>query len=500
MTVPEGLARVDHIVLLMLENRSFDNMCGWLYAPTNPPPFDKPPRGQPFDGVAGKNLSNPIPPGAPGWELEYVPVGVAGTPTTPTPDPGEAYGHVNVQIYGAYNPPDNICEPFQPPFNVPDNPPGAPPMNGFVLDYVNVLRASRKPFTYEQYKVIMDMYTPAQVPVISYLASAYAISDRYFCSVPTQTLPNRSFSLAAHSSGFTQNTPYTQWLQNDVYTIFNRITDAQRSDLTWRIYYDADDILSLTWLILPRIRRYLFSNFAHMDDFFEDARTGKLPSFCLIEPRMFTTSNRNDQHPPYNVLAGERLIYDVYQALSQGPAWDRTLLLINYDEHGGIYDHVPPPAAVPPDPNAPPGQFGFRFDRLGVRVPMVLVSPLIEPGTVFRAKDANGNELPLEHASIIKTVTERFGLESLTARDAAAPDLSQVLTRLQPRQDKPFIPEPPTTLAPAIIPESEPPGDLLKSAVEILAAHLHLPAPHITHAEHALDFLHATAGRIKDLP
>ncbi|HEY3365335.1 MAG TPA: alkaline phosphatase family protein [Symbiobacteriaceae bacterium] len=496
MAVPSGLAAVDHIILLMLENRSFDHMCGMLYAPTNPPPFDQPPRGQPFDGVAGKNLSNPIPCGVPGSEHKIVPVGLAIDPHTPVPDPGEEYPHVNTQLFGTINPPENSRPPFRPPYNLPDNPPDAPPMNGFVRDYVEVLREQRIPVTYDNYKVIMEVFPPTMVPVISHLARQYAVSDRFFCSVPTQTLPNRSFALAAASSGFSVNQPYYQWVHNDVETIFNRIQDAGKPDLTWRVYFDSEDIVPLTGLLLPRTWRHLFTNFSHMDRFYEDIRTGNLPSFSVVEPRLFTHHNRNDQHPPYSVWAGERLIYDIYQALSHGPKWAKTLFLITYDEHGGTFDHVPPPKAVPPCPDAPLGQMDFGFDRLGIRVPMVLVSPLIEPGTVFRAKDDQGNEVPLDHASIVKTVTARFGLPSLTARDAVAADFGGALTLVEPRRDLPEIPTPPTVIEPWSA--GAPPSGLLQAATGILSARLHLPAPLFTAAEEALDFLRGFVTRLDD--
>jgi phospholipase C len=128
------------------------------------------------------------------------------------------------------------------------------------------------------------------------------------------------------------------------------------------------------------------------------------------------------------------LIHDVYYALRKGPAWNQTLLIVTYDEHGGCYDHVPPPlGATPPDKTV--GEDGFDFKRFGVRVPTVLVSPLIVPGTVFRV--ANG-ATPLDHTSILKTIEQRWTLPPLTARDAAAVDVGDVLTLTAPRSDDPL--------------------------------------------------------------
>ena len=121
---------------------------------------------------------------------------------------------------------------------------------------------------------------------------------------------------------------------------------------------------------------------------------------------------------------GEQLIHDTYEALRAGPGWAQTLLVLTYDEHGGCYDHVPPPwGATPPDNTA--GEFGFGFNRFGVRVPTLLISPLIAPGTVYRVP---AGSTPLDHTSILKTVEQRWNLPPLTARDAAAPGFGDVLT------------------------------------------------------------------------
>jgi phospholipase C len=170
----------------------------------------------------------------------------------------------------------------------------------------------------------------------------------------------------------------------------------------------------------------------HFKDFKNAATGGSLPAFTFLEPSWSSTGN--SQHPNYDVALGEQLIHDVYYTLRGGPNWEKTLLVITYDEHGGCYDHVPPPSgAVPPDDAV--GEFGFDFTRFGVRVPTVLVSPLIEAGTVFRVPDG---AMPLDHTSILKTVEQRWGLPSLTARDQAAPGVGGVLTLDQPRDDDPL--------------------------------------------------------------
>jgi phospholipase C len=435
-----ALDRIDHIVVLMLENRSFDNVAGYLYDPQNAPPFEQVPRSQPFDGVSGKRLANPIPPGVDGaWRRK---VGLSRTfePATPPAEPGESYLYVMNQLYG--------LGPVQPP------PGREPDMSGFVRDYIRQLQENRAglpalpPLGYDDYKPIMHAFTPATVPVFSHLARHYAICDRWFCSVPSQTWANRSFLHAGTSSGLADNAPFVNWTGNNADTIFNRLSEtteapkATHPGRDWRVYYNPLSILPLTLLIhFKKLSPYARTHFSYLHRFYEDARNGTLPSYSFLEPR-FLFNGRNDQHPPYSVTPGEELIYNVYQAVRQGKHWDRTLLIITYDEHGGTYDHVPPPRAVPPDPAAPPGQQGFHFDRYGVRVPALLISPYIEPGTVFRARNEQGEEVPLDHTSVLKTITRRWQLPGFTERDKQAADLSGVLTLRSPRTDVPDIPQP----------------------------------------------------------
>jgi phospholipase C len=410
-----NLDKIEHIVVLMLENRSFDNVLGWLYGPNNQAPFlNRPPRDQPYEGLWGNEYRNPIPPGAPDAERKFVYAAQETNWDSPNPDPGEEYEHVNIQLFG-------------------QNPPPIPPdptMQGFVQDYVNVLtaQASGDAPNFAQYSPIMNGYPPAMVPVISMLAQSYAVCDQYHCSVPSQTMCNRSFAGAATSAGIVNNEPYTQWLRNTGDTVFNRLQGAGEP---WRIYFHADDDpVSLTWLIHRSLWLYHGSHICNINQFYDDAAEGTLPAYAFLEPRFLIAPN--DQHPPYGMLPGEQLIADVYNALRTSPQWEQTLLIITYDEHGGCFDHVPPPAARPPMDGAACPQ-SFTFDRLGVRVPCVLVSPWIEAGTVFRAG------APLDHTAIIRTVSNKWGLGNLTERDAHALDFSGVLTLDAPRRDQPNV-------------------------------------------------------------
>lgn len=459
------LEKIEHIVVLMLENRSFDNMLGWLYDPANPLPYDKPPRGQSFEGVSGKPLSNPIPAYARDAARGSVSVGKAQRITNPNPDPGEEYFHVNTQLYGAVIPEANRRKPFNhKPYNLPSPLPDPAPMNGFVTDFINTfpMWRQREP-EYDEYRVIMDCFTPQDVPVISALAHYYAVCDHYHASVPSQTFCNRAFVHSATSNGLVVNAPYENWLFHHAPTIFNRMEDARRSDLTWKVYYDELNLVSITWLLQPALRPYRRTRFFHMDEFFRDARDGTLPSYAFIEPRLVV--NHNDQHPPVDdflfthaELAGEQLLFDVYAALRHGKHWERTLFILTYDEHGGCYDHVPPPSAIPPEPHHPAGQYDFKFDRLGVRLPVVLMSPYIEPGAIVHTV--------FDHTSILKTIEQRWNLPPLTERDKAAADLSEVFTLDTPRDDAPVIT--PRVVERTPRPADEPLNDFQKGLLAIV--------------------------------
>ena len=254
----------------------------------------------------------------------------------------------------------------------------------------------------------------------------------------------------------------------NVPTIFNRLEQAGID--SWKIYFhDIAQAHTLLQLFL------LGSHFHIYRQFQADCQTGQLPAYSFIEPQYFADFGHpeNDQHPPSVVTLGEQLIADVYNCLRASKVWRKTLLLITYDEHGGCYDHVAPSAAVPPQPPVPGQTFGF--DRYGVRVPAVIVSPYVAPGTVFGKSSA----VPFDHTTIIATVRKRFGISgALTARDAQAPDLDSVLTlprptNLGPSRLKalPYAPSPAT----AAVAQTKPLNSMQKALVR-LAANLP-PAP-----------------------
>ena len=445
-----SLAQIDHVVVLMLENRSFDCMLGRLY-----------PKSDAFDGLQG-NETNPGADGRPvavwtgdgtGYEIM----------TAPNPDPGELWTDMNTQIFGAAAP----------------GPAAAPAMQGFVASY---LAQTDEPAGSYKPDAVMHGFTPEQVPVISRLARQFAVSDRWHASAPCQTWPNRFFVHTATANGYVNNSP--THFPYEMPTIFNRLEDMKVPG-GWKIYFhDVPQSMALAglWDHADHFRLY--------DEFRHDAKQGTLPAYSLIEPRYFSDLTLpNDQHPPHNVTLGEQLTADVYNCLRAGPAWTKTLLIITYDEHGGCFDHVAPPAARSPSavPTAP-----FNFDRYGVRVPAVIVSPYVRPGTVLRP----AGPVSFDHTSIIATLRTRFGLGApLTQRDAVAPNLAAALAldtpgNLGPEslEALPYVPAP----ADVAIARQKPLNDMQAALLRMSA---HLPADAGNIADH-IQALRQSAGQI----
>ena len=268
----DPLTRFDKLVVLMFENRSFDNLLGYLY-----------PAGQGFNGLNDGSYPNPVPSYINDGRAFVAPRPSPGTDAdmqNPNPDPGEPYPHVNTQLFRTVNPATNRFEAaaqMKSPYNAPPSGQAAA-MDGFVEDYCNTYVAAngRHP-TFDEYRVIMDSFTSAQLPVLSTLAKSFAVYDAWFCAVPSQTYCNRSFFNASSSSGFLLNSPHKRWLEtNTAPTIFNRLQAAGR---TWRVYYDATQIVPLTALIhAPVLAPYFLTHFATMDQFYKDCLLYTSPS------------------------------------------------------------------------------------------------------------------------------------------------------------------------------------------------------------------------------
>ncbi|HEY2507625.1 MAG TPA: alkaline phosphatase family protein [Streptosporangiaceae bacterium] len=458
------LSSVQHIVQLMLENRSFDHMLGFLYANKTGP------NGQPFEGLLGTEANND----ASGNPVTVFPIDGSQSEAyyLPGADPGEGYANTNAQLFGTASPAAGTTA----------------TNTGFVTSFAAAIPydTSRGDGIVSGTTAsdIMGMFAPQALPVLSGLARGFAVCDHWYSSVPTETLPNRAFACAATSQGHMNDSTTSYTAQS----IFGLMT---AHGLSWKIYgYNAQP---LTRGDFPDTADAPDANFGLFTGFQADAAAGTLAQYSFLEPSW--GSDGNSQHPNYDVALGEALIQQVYQALRSGPAWNQTLLIITYDEHGGCYDHVPPPTGATP-PDATPGEYGFDFTRFGLRVPAVLVSPLIPASTIYRVPEGSA---PIDHTSVLKTIETRFGLPALTARDAAAPDLGGALTLTTPRTDDP--------IAGVIAPVATGPNPAAGHVSHLLAVQAqqvsHLPvsadrltdAPKLEHLHTPAEYEHYIAAR-----
>jgi phospholipase C len=298
--------------------------------------------------------------------------------------------------------------------------------------------------------VSMGYWERADLPFYYSMASVFPIADRYFCSVLGQTFPNRRYLMAATSLGMINDgvpDPF-QYPKNG--TIFDRLHNA---GVTWRDYFS---VLPTMGLFPPLLVKYP-GHLALIDDFFSDAKAGKLPGFSLVEPNYGTQSEED----PQNIAVGEQFAAKVIDAVIQGPGWKNTLLVWTFDEHGGYYDHVVPPPAIAPDNIGPDGSPAFTgFRQYGFRVPCAIVSPYARPGYVSHQVS--------DHTSICALVESKWNLPAMTYRDANAHnmldmlDLSRPAFLSPPRLAKPLLATDPGAMAcstkgPGTIP---PPGSI----------------------------------------
>ena len=369
---------IKHVVVLMLENRSFDHMLGCMQ--------DVYPN---LDGIAAGNpprtnmdSSGNLFPQAP------------GATRTLENDPYHEYTDVLSQI-------SNNSSGF---------------VDNYALHYPNS--------SIEDRAQIMCYYQRGELPILHTLAEQFTVCDHWFSSLPGPTWPNRLFIHSGTSLGRVTMpggilNANLHWY--DQTTVYDRLN---QKNISWKIYYgDIPQSLILVHQLEPQNS----SRYHGMAEFFEDAAGPEtnFPAYSFIEPAYYQPG-ANDDHPPHDVMDGQKLIADVYNTLrSNESLWKSSLLVILYDEHGGFYDHVSPPAAIPPDHHTEE----FTFDRLGVRVPAVLVSPYVKAGVV---------QTQFDHTSLLKYLIDKWNLGPLGNRAAQAMTFAPALNLNQPpREDTP---------------------------------------------------------------
>ena len=414
---PANLEKIEHVVVVLMENRSFDHMLGYLGLPGGLP------------GVDGVQAARPNLYKGQQYGVEHL----TGEEARTQIDPYHGGADVDRQLEGENG--------------------------GFVADY-----ARKNP---TDPGLVMGYFDGEDLPAYDHLARQYCVCDRWFSSTAGATWPNRLYAVTGRCNG----------TREDLSPPFYFLPSVMRylDDGDWRWY--SNDPGSLR-LIDQRYRLGHKDNFAYFDrraidalvevgedllvspqaGFLDDAASGNLPKLSWIDPNYNDLSilgqPSNDDHPPSDVRAGQAFAWSVYRALAAGPKdqWEKTLLVITYDEHGGFHDHVVPPGGAPG--SAP------EFQRYGVRVPALVVSPWIEPGTV--------SHTVFDHTSILKTILLRFCADAkgtipdMGARVSAANDLSELLGAAAARS----------------IPEGQPVSDALAQwHLNSVTQHVHLPLP-----------------------
>ncbi len=409
-------SNIEHIVILMLENRSFDHFFG----------FFEPAQGQKVENLRGDhahdfNLLDPSKP-----KSAANPAFSVGRPAPfavhDKEGPPHSFHATQLQLCNQENGPSET-HPIR--------------NNGFVRSYKDDLLRRTHHVDANRIAEVMQCFDPVQLPAINQLAREFCLCDNWFCEVPGPTMPNRMFIHAATSEGYVHNAFQREYTSKTIYEL------VQEKGLTWATYFhDLNEVLQFKHLDKTPDHFRRFEN-----RWASDVHKGKLPNYTFILPRFMNAGATgselaNSQHAPQDVRFGEHLIADVYDALAaNADLFKRTLLVVTYDEHGGFFDHVFPGDAKNPDglnsPNPDDDATftipSFDFRRQGLRVPAILVSPWIAKGTVEHRK--------LQHTSVIKTASELFHLGGpLNERDKSAAsfaDLVKVLHKARPASDMP---------------------------------------------------------------
>ena len=467
---------IKHVIHLMLENRSFDSLLGWLRWDGQATPKNHVPalrsNEKEFYGLDGTEWL----PSNSTYFLSEGPFTYKREPITkitprsswdycemPASDPGEEFEHVKSQLKAA---PYATSKPM-----------------GYYLDYLSVYAMGGA-------RDILGVFAPETLPCLNTLAARFAVSDMWFASVPSQTNPNRAFSLCGTSSGRINNNADLKTYKlcgepfgniNNIFSVFNDFNAANpnQQPISWKLYsrwnwhdiardpshpfktgwnswhaggeagalcFDATKGNYFTPYMFPKgFDNTEWGGTGTIDDFKNDVAQNTLPDFSYLEPAFFpqslNLSELTDYHPPESVYAGEGFVKDIFETLSSNPeVWANTLFIITFDEHGGTYDHLMPPNnAVPPDTNTNPD---FDFKRYGVRVPTLLISPWVTPGTIFRAgyfpEVTDKTQLPFDHTSVLATLCKWKGINYqnkqqypnyyLGDRTAVAPTFDSVIT------------------------------------------------------------------------
>lgn len=370
--MPDMTPQIKHVVLLILENHSFDQMLGAFKAV--------------YTDLEG------IDPTVPGVNFDRAGTAFHQVETRERQmflDPRHEVEHVATQLQATNG--------------------------GFVRDF----EENFKQATDQEKQFIMGYYPLDFLPALHALAREFTICDHWFSSLPGPTWPNRFFALTGTSNGKV-NMPQDDkhgldirgWFEQDQATIFDRLNEK---GIHWKVYFHD---IPQTCVLMHQRRLENVARYYYIQQFFQDAAAlaADFPAFCLIEPD-YMGSQENDDHPPHDIMKAQRLLADIYNALrANEDLWNSTLFVVYYDEHGGFYDHLVPPLAKPPGIYPNPE---YTFDQLGVRVPALLVSPWVGKRL---------EQMEFDHTSLLKYLIKKWDLGPLGDRVAAANSVEAALT------------------------------------------------------------------------
>lgn len=406
------MGAIEHVFVLMLENRSFDHMLGMSQLTGTDALTDQP--------TAAHGLTDPLPDGS-------IPPVPPEADYALMADPKHSFAATLQQLCGS-----RATYPSGGAYPAVNN-------SGFASSWTSAYGSP------PDGKVpTLSAYRPTQLPVLNQLAQDFAVCDQWFSSMPGPTWPNRFFAHAASSAGLDDSPSGTRALTSVFSgyhfangTIFDRLENS------WCVVEGG--ALPVTLAMEGMLGHAIEGRLITFHEFLERLTTGALTEkYVFVEPHyghiLLDGSNfkcGNSQHPLDDVTRGERLIKVLYEAIRKSKYWETSALVVLYDEHGGFYDHVAPPAAVSPGDTTDPsnGAHGFTFTQLGVRVPAVVVSPLVRKGVI--------DHTVYDHSSLVATLSRLFGLGSITDRDRGAASFEHLLSLTQPRSDTPeTLPDP----------------------------------------------------------
>ncbi|KUJ09487.1 phosphoesterase [Mollisia scopiformis] len=398
-------SKIKNVVVLVEENRSFDTFAGGLSYTSG------------INGLLHHNYCNSMNASDPA-QMGDVCAGPRANDVAPD-DPNHSISGVNMQIFSTWHPDESKA----------DSRIEIENMRGFVTeqsvayDTLNKTRAAE----------VLNYYTSDQIRVFGTMAENFVLFDRWFAAVPGPTNPNRAYITSGTSHGHGKNDNAFNVYGLPQRSIFQQLSEA---GITWMNYQNSTtgpglgfnpDAAFYNWTYTSGAYK---TNIAPLDQFYADAKAGTLPQFTYINPEC---CDYQSFHPPSPITLGEQFIKGIYEAVRGSPQWDETLFILTFDEHGGFGDHVPPPTGVPAGDDvlytetAPDGKnITFNFERLGVRVPTLLISPWVQKGYVEHKGSNNGGEYT--HTSILGFLQSLWGLDTLTPRVSYSSTFEHLIT------------------------------------------------------------------------